>query len=82
MDKSILNEIYAKIGEDFINQMEIERATSEETDALLEMLEDHVSLKEYRTAESNILTAISIAEEKAFISGISFTIKALLECLS
>lgn len=82
MDKSILNEIYAKIGEDFIDQMEVERATSEETDALLETLENYVSAKEYRKAESNILTAISIAEEKAFISGIRFTIKALLECLS
>ena len=82
MDKSILDKIYAKIGEDFIDQMEIERATREETDALLEMLKRYVSPKEYRTAESNILTTISIAEEKAFISGIKFTIKALLECLS
>lgn len=82
MDKSILNEIYAKIGEDFIDQMEIEKAASEEIDTLLEMLEGHVSPKEYRTVESNILTAISTAEEKAFISGIRFTIKALLECLS
>lgn len=82
MDKSILNEIYAKIGEDFINQMDVENATSEETGALLEILERYVSPKEYRTAESNILTTISIAEEKAFISGIKFTIKALLECLS
>lgn len=82
MDKSILDKIYAKIGEDFIDQMEIERATREETDALLEMLECYVSSKEYRKAESNILTAIGIAEEKAFISGIKFTIKALLECLS
>ena len=82
MDKSILNEIYAKIGEDFIDQMEVERATSEETGALFKILESHVPPKEYRTAESNILTAINIAEEKAFISGIRFTVKALLECLS
>lgn len=82
MDKKILEEIYAKIGEDFINQMDVENATSEETGALLDILERYVSPKEYRTAESNILTAISIAEEKAFISGIKFTIKALLEFLS
>lgn len=82
MDKSILDKIYAKIGEDFIDQMEIARATKEETDALLKMLECYVSSQEYRTAESNVLTAINTAEEKAFVSGIKFTIKALLECLS
>ena len=82
MDKSILNEIYAEIGEDFIDQMEIEKAASEELGTLLNMLEGHVSPKEYRTAESHILTAMSTAKEKAFISGIRFSIKALLECLS
>lgn len=47
MDKKILEEIYAKIGEDFINQMDVEKATSEETGALLEILERYVSPKRY-----------------------------------
>lgn len=83
MDKNILDKIYEAVGEDYLDRIQIEEAIDTEIEPLLESLQGlGVSMSEYQKAESAVWSAVSIAEQEAFKSGMGFMVCLLLECLS
>ncbi|MCM1236207.1 MAG: hypothetical protein NC489_39495 [Ruminococcus flavefaciens] len=83
MGKNILDKVYEAVGGDYLDRIQIEEAVEAEVEPLLESLQElGVSMSEYRKAESAVWSAVSIAEQEAFKSGMGFIICLLLECLS
>ncbi len=83
MDKSLLKEIYTKVGEDYLNKIQIEEAMDAELEPLWEALKElEIPLKRHRQIESAVWSATSISEQEAFVAGMAFAVRLLMECSS
>lgn len=83
MNKALLDEIYAKVGENYLDRIHIEETMDAELQPLWESLQaSGIALERHRQIESAVWSAANIAEQESFMAGMKFMLRLLGECLS
>lgn len=80
MNKYLLKEIYTKVGEDYLDKIQIEEFMNAELELLWETLQElEIPLKRHGQIESVIWSATGIVEQEAFMAGMAFAVRLVME---